>query len=1055
MTIGRLIKKYAAITAAWLAFIVLASLLHASPAAAAGETYTWKDYQTISITGGNTIQDQKMQQFPQLNRAVMTVDQGDPSLTGDQIGKFFATAYVNMGGHQCWFPFTIIIYKGNTQGQVWAPPPYTSPIGTAPQGYPPDCRQFPDIFNQLAASFHNHYIAIGGTRPTNTNVPERPDQQTFQVIVNAPDPQSTAPKTDTVYVYTADGKTQVTSATGPFTPNIQAGVFPPDQTPVSALITIQGLQPGNYIVCDTYVAKNCTDPTKLIAGQKITKVKYDGTGGTTIGTLFLSPDQKRIRGHVEFHVTAGCGAAVSVSPVTITLTGPGGKTYDQQTNSGSLAADPSKQGHISCTVDVAFGLYAQWDNMPPGVYKACTALAAACVTFTKPPDAGVDDFTLVVNGPKQAPADQKVCTSGDGIAGALAWIICPAVQMIASATDFFENNIIIPFMTVSPLTTNGANPIYILWQDFRDLANVGFIILLFISIFSIALSKYGLKRVMPRLLIVAIGINLSYFVVAFAVDAFNIFGGGISQFIMAALNQAGTQQLNGGTSAGPVRSLFTLGGAALLTVVLSGGAALGWLFSFLGLAALVVLIVVAVLIIRQIALIVLVVLAPVAILMYLLPNTENYFRKWRQTLIQLLLMYPMIVLLFAAGKVLGVILQQPDFKIAGDGVSDEVAQAVRIILQFLVYVIPLVFLPATFAASGNLMSRAYRIANNGRLRKAVQQPGKSFQENVVKPRRQELQMRAARRGGAIGWAAGYGYRRDNRRRLREQELARARNEYVAQQVLGSERERLRAAGVGGEQGAGRAGLSAQNVLLKMESEDLKAAMTDLERVVMAQNGALDDITGAKLSTDEALMAMARGKTIRSIDGSRTYDGSTQIYRDGAMNLLSKNGRAKQVRTLLEEYQAASDQANETLLRNAIKKNGNSLVGKAPDLVKGEKAAFTDATGEAMAGYHSSTVRTQLRYMQREYDRSVDMSLTAPQRKAAQDNFDQATTSFNASLASIASSATMGAKFSGEAGREALAASTLGGTNAVITNPAVRAAIATGLGRIDPVTGKVT
>ena len=980
--VGR-IKKYIALSAVVLTLAIVAGLLRGAPAFAAGEAYTWKDYNTITISGGNTIgQDQKTQQYPQLNRAVLTVDQGGPGLTGNQIARFAATAYVNMGGHQCEFDFAIYIYQGNTQGLVWAPPPYTAPVGIRDPNYPPDCRDFPNIYGQLQASFHNHFITIGGTRPTNPNSPERPDQQTFKVLVNAPDPQSTAPKTDTVYVYTADGKTRVTSVSGPFTVQTQQGLWPPNQTPVAALITIQGLQPGNYIVCDTYVAKDCTDPAKLIAGQKITKVKYDGTGSTTIGTLFLSPDQKRIRGHVEFHVMASCGAAVSVSPVTITLTGPGGKTYDQQTNAGSLPADPSKQGHIACTMDVALGLYAQWDNMPPGVYKACTALAPACVTFTKPPDAGVTDFTLVVNGPQQAPPDQQVCTSGDGIAGALAWIICPATQLIASATDFFENNIIIPFMTVSPLTTSAANPIYVLWQDFRDLANVGFIVLLFVSIFSIALSKYGLKRVMPRLLIVAVGINLSYFVVAFVVDAFNIFGGGISQLVLAALNQAGTTQLNGGTSAGPVRSLFTLGGAALLTIVISGGAALGWLFSFLGLAALVVLVVVGVLILRQIALIVLVVLAPIAILLYLLPNTESYFRKWRQLLIQLLMMYPMIVLLFAAGKILGVVLQQPDFKLTGDGVSNDVAQAVRVILQFLVYVIPLVFLPATFAASGDLMSRAYKLAANGRLRKVAQQPGKSFQENVVKPRRQELQMRAARRGGPIGWAAGYGYRREFKKEQREHELSHAQQQYISDLASTNERFAGRAAGIGGQAGVTRVQGSAVSTIEKSRQQEVanEAAIFagELRRLGLStkefnnsfsdflddpsknvvtgklrdQNGNLQQIDLAQRTdlTRSALNAAADAGEITTIERARLSAGVNQGMLDEVIRNKEGTLKGKGGYHLATNFNLANGRSQGSLrdihiarLRNSFAAGGEDIAGMKASFVNDVVKTLTDPT----------------------------------------------------------------------------------------------------------------
>lgn len=475
----------------------------------------------------------------------------------------------------------------------------------------------------------------------------------------------------------------------------------------------------------------------------------------------------------------------------------------------------------------------KFTGVKPGVYVACSTNFKACQLFTKNP--GQDASVYIIYGstpgstipgtpPGQGAPDEKVCTTGEGLAGALAWVLCPAVQLIASATNFFENNIIIPFMTVSPLTTAPDNPIYILWQNIRNVANIGFIIFFFIVIFSqatsIGLSNYGIKKILPKMAVVVIGVNLSYFIVAFIIDAFNIFGAGISSLVTAALQQAGTTQLNTGSSSGAVRSIFTLGGAALLTIVVTGGAAIGWFFSFLGLALLVVVVVVIVLVVRQMAIIMLVIVSPAAILMYMLPNTEAYYNKWRKMLTQLLMMYPMIVLLFAAGKIFGIILQQPDFKIAGDGVSDDVAQAVRVILQFVVYVVPLVFLPATFAASGALMGKAFGFLHNARTTGLAKKGGSSLNENVIKPRRQEMQMRAARRGGAVGWAAGYGARRDFKKEQKERELGRSRQEYISNEVLNNERFAGSAAGIGGAAGVTRVQAGAVSQLEKARQEEL-------------------------------------------------------------------------------------------------------------------------------------------------------------------------------------------------------------------------------------------
>ena len=822
MTLSSMLKKCRVILGVAMLAVVASVILHARPVAAGdnNETYTWVDYRTIKISGGDTVTDDVSRKFPQLNRASLSVDQGGAGLTGDQIGLFGANSYINVNGKKCVLSYKLYIYKDTTKGSLWAPPPYKPSNSAVPKGYPDLCENNPETYSYLQSHFHDQFVTISGTRPGNPSAPERPEEKTFRVTVLAPDPLSSVPATDTIYIYTGDGKTQLKSLSGPFQDDSGQADWPPEQTPASLVVTFQDLDPGNYIVCDTYVAKNCTDPSKLAPGQKVTKKKYE-PGHTTIGAQYQTPDKKRINVHVNYNLKVPCGSSVDVNPVMVEVTGPTGdnsKVVDKQTNAGHASANVPGETNALCTKKVSVGLDVVFDDVAPGEYKICTT-GAPCVTATKN-DGEALNVTLEITTEQTPPPDQKVCTSGDGVAGVLAWIICPATQLIASATEFFENNIIIPFMTVSPLTTNNSNPVYILWQNFRDVANVGFVILLFISIFSIALSKYGLMRVLPRLLIVALGINLSYFVVAFIIDAFNIFGAGISQLITAALQQAGTTQLNTGTSAGAVRSIFTLGGAALLTILLSGGAALGWLFSFLGLAALVVVMVVIVLIIRQLAIIVLVVLSPIAILLYLLPNTEGFFKKWRQLLLQLLIMYPMIVLLFAAGKIFGIILQQPDFKIGGDGVSDGVGQAVRVILQFLVYVIPLVFLPATFAASGVLMSKGYALlANNKRFRQWAQRPGQALTENVVKPKRQELITRAARRGGRIGQLAGMGMRRNFKREQRERELGRARQEYLSNQAT-NERFAASAAGIGGQQGATRVRANAVTALEKSRKEEI-------------------------------------------------------------------------------------------------------------------------------------------------------------------------------------------------------------------------------------------
>jgi hypothetical protein len=80
--------------------------------------------------------------------------------------------------------------------------------------------------------------------------------------------------------------------------------------------------------------------------------------------------------------------------------------------------------------------------------------------------------------------------------------------------------------------------------------------------------------------------------------------------------------------------------------------------------------------------------------------------------------------------------------------------------------------------------------------------------------------RAARRGGAIGWAAGYGARRDFKKEQRERELGRARQEYISNQALNNEGFAGSAAGIGGAAGVTRVQAGAVSQLEKSRQEEM-------------------------------------------------------------------------------------------------------------------------------------------------------------------------------------------------------------------------------------------
>jgi hypothetical protein len=173
------------------------------------------------------------------------------------------------------------------------------------------------------------------------------------------------------------------------------------------------------------------------------------------------------------------------------------------------------------------------------------------------------------------------------------------------------------------------------------------------------MSNYGIKRMLPRLIIAAIAVNLSYIICQGAVDLSNILGYNIYDAfhnIAANLPQVlgdSSQNINTQTSSG-------FGG--LITVILVGGAVV-WAFVGFGSAIIsVVLItlltVLVMLLLRKAFIVLLIVLSPMAFVAYLLPNTEKYFEKWWKGFFGLLMLFPIVAMLLGAGTLVsGIILR--------------------------------------------------------------------------------------------------------------------------------------------------------------------------------------------------------------------------------------------------------------------------------------------------------------------------------------------------------------------------------------------------------------
>lgn len=253
--------------------------------------------------------------------------------------------------------------------------------------------------------------------------------------------------------------------------------------------------------------------------------------------------------------------------------------------------------------------------------------------------------------------DKPTCVI-DGV----GWILCPVMTLIGKITDQ-SYQVVQAFLTVKPLSTDTKDPLYLAWAMIRNFANVAFVLVFLVIIFSqltsLGVSNYGIKKLLPRIVIAAILVNISYWICAISVDLSNILGASLSDLFdgptQAVMKNAGdsASALNGGT--GWVDIVGGILGGTLLSVGLLY-AGLSVLLPILVAALCAIIAIVVVLVARQALIILLIVLAPLAFVAYLLPNTESLFKRWFSLFRTLLLLYPIIALGYGVCKFAGALL---------------------------------------------------------------------------------------------------------------------------------------------------------------------------------------------------------------------------------------------------------------------------------------------------------------------------------------------------------------------------------------------------------------
>ena len=254
-------------------------------------------------------------------------------------------------------------------------------------------------------------------------------------------------------------------------------------------------------------------------------------------------------------------------------------------------------------------------------------------------------------------AKQSYCQENGGF---LSWMLCPTIADGAATASGLLGTITKLTATHDSIIeqfSDQNSAIYKAWSAFRNLANIGFVIMLLVVVFSqvtnLGISNYNIKKILPKLIITAILVNFSYLILGVAIDLSHIIGNGIGSAIRTIAGDSMSAEASAQASAtiSKIAGLVTGAGlgVAAATAVTTGPAIILSVVMFVVSAAISVFFGFIMLTIRQAAIIMVIVLAPLAMVLYALPNTAAITKKYMSTLKALLMLYPMFILATSAG----------------------------------------------------------------------------------------------------------------------------------------------------------------------------------------------------------------------------------------------------------------------------------------------------------------------------------------------------------------------------------------------------------------------
>ena len=234
---------------------------------------------------------------------------------------------------------------------------------------------------------------------------------------------------------------------------------------------------------------------------------------------------------------------------------------------------------------------------------------------------------------------------------AIGYFVCPLLEKLVDFADgtwgLFEY-----LLQTDPLPSE-EGPLQSAWNGLRDVANailaIIFLAIIISQVSNVGISNYGVKKMLPRLIIAAITINMSYFLMQVIVDVANILGANLYHFISDLAPAVDPKDVGWGTIITDIIAGGITIGGGLLAGKAAWSAAAG-MDAKVGLLLLLVFIIPAILgliaglmalVFRAGIIPVLAISSPIAIAAWVLPNTQKLFEKWKSTFLGMVFLYPL------------------------------------------------------------------------------------------------------------------------------------------------------------------------------------------------------------------------------------------------------------------------------------------------------------------------------------------------------------------------------------------------------------------------------